>query len=156
MPRFVAWVSINFFLGFLPSGLTLLAYTIRTTRTEALRVEELTFSAFMLIATTTLDLVVIDLRKTFKTLFSAILLLLSALATALYCANLFGSEGDLDRRALRTSSLVVTALVALTTFAIQVFLLKNGKPSALTSDVEDEKDEVETDRPLKRREEGGG
>ncbi len=125
MLRFVAWVSINVVLGLFPSTLTLLAYTLSVNPGEAIKVEELMFFAFMLIATTTLDLVVIEMRNIFKTVCSAVLLLLSAIATALYCANLFASDAVLDKRALRASSLVITGLVAVSTFAIQIFLMKN-------------------------------
>ena len=127
MLRFVAWVSINVLLGLFPSALTLLAHVLRTKPSEAVKIEELMFFSFMLIATTTLDLVVTEVRKTFKTVSSAVLLLLAAIATALYCANLFSSDADLDRQALQASSLGVTALVAASTFAIQVFLVRNGK-----------------------------
>jgi len=109
--------------------MTLLKHTLSTTDSEVVKVEELMFFAFMLIATTIVDLAVVELKQpAAKVLLSTLLSMLSAAAVVLYCANMLTSDTPPNARplaALRAMSLVLAVAVAITTIVVQNYLRIN-------------------------------
>jgi hypothetical protein len=127
--RFAAWICVNLVFGLFPLGVTLLNHTLFATDSEVVKVEELTFFAFMLIATTLVDLVVADIKQpTAKLILSVVLLMLFVASALLYGANTFTSKIPPNARplsVLRAMSIVLAPAVAVITIGVQTYLRIN-------------------------------
>jgi uncharacterized membrane protein len=122
--RLLIWVVLNCIFGFLPAILTGLIFMWSRGNSELIRVEDWMFPVTMMVATTMVDLIVVEIPRIYRAVFWMLLFLFTVIAAWLVMANsmshLFPDQTQLfDRRRLITTSMYVTLFAFVSTLAIQ-------------------------------------